>query len=113
MSIGTGLPYWINHISFNCHDREGLEACKQRWLDHGYHVSEIDHEFIHSVYTRDPDGTLVEFTYDLRQLEAADSDEADALLVDHSPATEPDYPAVTHRSPHYEARKAGRGFPAK
>lgn len=108
MSTGVGLPYWINHISFNCHDREGLEVCKKRWLDRGYHVSEIDHEFIHSIYTRDPDGTLVEFTYDTRALDDADVIEANELLIDNSPATIPDYPATTHKSPYYEERKTGQ-----
>jgi hypothetical protein len=39
-----------------------LKAARQRWLDHGYHVSEVKQEFIHSVHTRDPHGTRMEFT---------------------------------------------------
>jgi catechol 2,3-dioxygenase-like lactoylglutathione lyase family enzyme len=105
MSTGTGLPYWVNHLAFDCKDIGGLERAKQRWLDHGYHVSEIKHEFIHSIYTRDPDGTLVEFTYDTQALGQADIDEAYELLADDSPSTVPDYEAVVHKSPHYKARK--------
>jgi catechol 2,3-dioxygenase-like lactoylglutathione lyase family enzyme len=55
--MGNGLPYWINHVAFDCKDIGGLERCKQRWLDLGYNVAEVKHEFIHSIYTRDPDGT--------------------------------------------------------
>ena len=105
MSTGVGLPYWINHVAFDCKDIGGLEHAKQRWLDHGYHVSEIKHEFIHSIYTRDPDGTLVEFTYDTQALGQADVDEAYELLADDTPSTVPDYEAVMHKSPRYKARK--------
>jgi catechol 2,3-dioxygenase-like lactoylglutathione lyase family enzyme len=106
MSTGVGLPYWINHLAFDCKDIGGLEFAKQRWLDHGYHVSEIKHEFIHSIYTRDPDGTLVEFTYNTQALGQGDIDEAYELLADDSPSTVPDYDAVVHKSPYYQARKA-------
>lgn len=105
LSTGAGLPYWINHLAFDCYDIGGLEKAMQRWLDHGYHVTEVKHEFIHSIYTRDPDGTLVEFTYDTQPLGPADIDEANALLIDNSPATEPDYEGVLHRSPNYHQRK--------
>ena len=77
----------------------------QRWLDKGYHVAEIHHDFIHSIYTRDPDGTLVEFTYNTKVLDQADVDEAAELLADDAPATVPDYEAVMHKSPHYQKRK--------
>jgi catechol 2,3-dioxygenase-like lactoylglutathione lyase family enzyme len=69
--MGSGLPYWINHVAFDCHDIGVLERCKQRWLDHGYNVAEVKHEFIHSIYTRDPDGTLVVFTFDTQPLTEA------------------------------------------
>jgi catechol 2,3-dioxygenase-like lactoylglutathione lyase family enzyme len=105
MSTGAGLPYWVNHLAFDCEDIGGLEMAKQRWLDKGYHVTEVKHEFIHSIYTRDPDGTLVEFTYDTRPLGDEDIDEATALLIDNTPATEPEYEGTVYRSPNYDARK--------
>ena len=105
LSTGAGLPYWINHIAFDSKDIGGLEMAMQRWLDLGYHVTEVKHEFIHSIYTRDPDGTLVEFTYDTQPLGPADIVEAHELLVDNTPATEPDYEGSLHRSPHYQERK--------
>jgi catechol 2,3-dioxygenase-like lactoylglutathione lyase family enzyme len=104
--MGSGLPYWINHVAFDCHDIGGLERCKQRWLDHGYNVAEVKHEFIHSIYTRDPDGTLVEFTFDTQPLTEADEREAAELLADDTPAQVPEYEGVQHKSPHYAARRA-------
>jgi hypothetical protein len=69
-------------------------------------VAEVKHEFIHSIYTRDPDGTLVEFTFDTQPLTEADEREAAELLADDRPTQEPDYEAVQHKSPHYQARRA-------
>jgi catechol 2,3-dioxygenase-like lactoylglutathione lyase family enzyme len=113
MSTGVGLPYWINHVAFDCHDIGGLHAAMERWLEQGYHVSEVKHEFIHSIYTRDPDGTLVEFTYDTQPLGPADIAEADALLVDNTPTHVPDYAGIIHRSPNYHARKAAEEIDAQ
>lgn len=105
LSTGCGLPYWINHIAFRCKDRDELEAYKQRWLDTGNNVVEVDHEFIVSIYTKDPDGTLVEWTYATRELNEADREEAYRLLADNSPATEPDYEGIVYTSPLREKRE--------
>jgi catechol 2,3-dioxygenase-like lactoylglutathione lyase family enzyme len=91
MSVGCGLPYWVNHVAFQVSGREQLEDKKQRWLDYGKSVVEVDHEFIVSIYTRDPEGTLVEWTYPTRVLNEQDEEEALRLLADDSPATEPEY----------------------
>jgi catechol 2,3-dioxygenase-like lactoylglutathione lyase family enzyme len=61
MSASVGLPEWVNHLAFGAADLSDIEKCKQRWLDCGYSVLEIDHHWCYSVYTKDPDGTLVEF----------------------------------------------------
>lgn len=98
MSTGLGLPWWVNHVSFNAGSREELERRKQAWLDHGYHVSEVDHEFIRSIYTLDPDGTLVEWVWDVRPLNAQDREEALAILEDDEPATIADYEGDTFRA---------------
>ena len=99
MSTGVGLPYWVNHVAFQVEDREALEQKKQQWLDYGKNVVEVDHEFIVSIYTKDPDGTLVEWTYATRALTAEDRDEALRLLADDTPATEPDYEGTIFKSP--------------
>lgn len=106
ISTGVGLPYFVNHISWNCTDSAGLELARERWLAHGYHVSEIEHEHINSIYTRDPDGNLVEFTYDTVPIGPDDHAEAIRLMADNTPATQEEYPAVMHMSPNYQNRKA-------
>ena len=45
----------------------------------------IDHGFCRSVYTLDPDGTMVEFCQSLRELNADDHAEALALLEAETP----------------------------
>lgn len=99
VSTGLGLPWWVNHFAFTCHGgEEELQARKQTWLDHGYHVSETDHEFIRSIYTLDPDGNLVEWTYNTRPMNEADRDYAHQILHDDYPATEKDYEGPFTRS---------------
>ncbi len=98
LSVGMGLPGWINHVAFEVKDEEDLQRCKQRWLEHGYHVTLVDHDFIRSIYTFDPDGTMVEWTYRTRELDNADADEAIILMRDDTPAEEPDYEMEVTRS---------------
>lgn len=61
LSDAAGLPEWVNHLAFGAADREDLERRARRWLDAGLDVLEIDHNWCHSIYTKDPNGTLVEF----------------------------------------------------
>jgi len=61
ISRAAGLPDWVNHLAFAAADREELERRARRWLERGHDVLEIDHGWCHSVYTLDPNGTLVEF----------------------------------------------------
>lgn len=111
ISTGLGLPNWVNHIAFECDGPEELEARKQRWLDHGYHTSEVDHDFIRSIYTFDPDGNMVEWTYKTRPLDDADLEEAMLLLEDDTPATISDYEGQFFRSEVKKYRPATDGRP--
>jgi catechol 2,3-dioxygenase-like lactoylglutathione lyase family enzyme len=108
ISSGLGLPGWVNHIAFKCSGQEEFEQKRQRWLDNGYHVSEVDHAFIRSCYTYDPDGNWVEWTYDTRPLQAADRAEAQAILADDTPASQAEYEGSFTRS---GAKK--RAFPGR
>ena len=69
ISTGLGLPWWVNHIAFEVDSLEELEEKKQIWLAAGNKVSEVVHEFITSIYTKDPDGNMVEFTCNTRALD--------------------------------------------
>ena len=75
-----------------------MQQRKRNWLDNGYHVSMTDHEFIRSIYTFDPDGNLIEWTYDTRPINEADTAYAFEILIDDSPATEGDYEGPFERS---------------
>lgn len=97
LSTGTGLPWWVNHVAFECDGPDALEAHKQRWLAHGQKVFGVEHEFINSIYTRDPEGTLVEWTYRTRRLTAEDRAEAIRLLAEDGPGEIVDYPLVVFR----------------
>ncbi len=97
-SVGAGLPNWVNHIAFEAAGEADFERRTQRWLSHGYHVSVVDHDFIRSAYTIDPDGTMVEWTYRTQPLTALDRMEAAAILADNSPAIDPDYQGTFTRS---------------
>ena len=47
---------------------------------------EIDHGWVHSIYTNDPDGISVEFAVITQPLTHADKAEAEALLFAESPS---------------------------
>ncbi len=96
ISTGLGLPWWINHLAFGVADLDALEERKQHWLATGLKVSEVDHDFIRSIYTRDPDGNLVEFTTTTRALDEADRIAALEILADDEPSLIPDYPGTIY-----------------
>ncbi len=80
LSKGVGLPEWVNHIAFKASDAADMEKRKQRWLEHGYDVLEIDHRWCYSIYTTDPNGTLVEFCRTTQSFDEDDRAKARAAL---------------------------------
>jgi len=87
LSEGVGLPVWVNHIAFTARDLSDIESRKQRWLDNGYDVMEIDHHWCYSIYTVDPNGTLVEFCTSTGGL--GEADRAEALKLLHATKAQP------------------------
>jgi len=85
ISRGLGLPTWVNHIAFAAADLDDLAARRQRLLEHGHDVIEIDHGWCTSIYANDPGGTLVEFCCTTRAFTAADAADAAALRVAELP----------------------------
>jgi len=77
LSKAAGVPDHINHIAFDVVDMADLQRRKQQWLDAGLEVMDIDHKWCHSIYTRDPNGTLVEFCVTTGSF--SDGDRATAL----------------------------------
>jgi len=80
ISRGLGLPTWVNHIAFAASSLQDLEARRQRLLDHGHGVIQIDHGWCTSIYANDPGGTLVEFCVTTRAFTQADVAEAAELI---------------------------------
>ncbi len=89
LSKAMGLPHFVNHIAFTADGLEDLATRRQRWLDHGCDVVEIDHGWCTSIYTDDPNGTLVEWCVTTLAFTTADRDQALAALEDPQPALEP------------------------
>jgi catechol 2,3-dioxygenase-like lactoylglutathione lyase family enzyme len=98
ISTGLGLPIWVNHVAFEAHDAERLEAARDHWLDTGHDVMEIDHGWCRSVYTTDPNGVLVEWCVSTRALTDDDRRDAERLLADPAPSLNPPPEPVFHRA---------------
>jgi len=81
-----GLDPLTNHLAFSADDLGDLARRKERWLARGHDVLEIDHGWISSIYTEDPDGIVVEFAVLTRELTEQDAQEGIALLAAKSPA---------------------------
>ena len=86
---GLDLPLLTNHFAFQATDVADLERRKERWLDAGLDVLEIDHNWVHSIYTEDPDGNPVEFAVLTQLPDEQDAAEAEALLFGDAPAPSP------------------------
>ena len=85
ISRDLGFERGTNHIAFSADDLEDLKRRRERWLGHGHDVLEIDHGWVHSIYTTDPDGIVVEFAVLTRDFSAEDAAEAAELLRAEAP----------------------------
>jgi catechol 2,3-dioxygenase-like lactoylglutathione lyase family enzyme len=80
-----GLDLLTNHLAFSADDVQDIARRRERWLRFGRDVLEIDHGWIHSIYTEDPDGIAVEFAVVTRDLDEGDAREALVLLRAEAP----------------------------
>lgn len=99
LSRAAGLPDHINHIAFGVTSATELQLRKQRWLDEGLEVMEIDHNWCHSIYTRDPNDNLVEFCLTTGSFSASDRQRALAALTDDRLAFSPGPATVAIHKP--------------
>jgi catechol 2,3-dioxygenase-like lactoylglutathione lyase family enzyme len=115
LSRSLGLPTFVNHIAFAARDLDDLVAKRDHWRDCGHDVAQVDHGFIVSIYTVDPDGTMVEFAADTRALDDDDRAEAARLLADPDPhADAPPMPQLFRaRQPASEAAAEPEPAPAR
>lgn len=81
ISRGLGLPSWVNHLAFTSTDLDALDAARDRWLRCGLDVVRMEHSHGPSVYTDDPNGTLVEWSCQTLPFTAAERARAHARLT--------------------------------
>jgi len=75
-------PYVFDHVSFGIDTEEELWALKARIDASGFWVSEvIDHGFIHSIYSFDPNGIAIEFSVNVKDLDVRKS----PVIIDPEP----------------------------
>lgn len=99
LSKAAGVPDQINHIAFDVADRDALERRKQQWLGAGLDVLEIDHNWCHSIYTRDPNDNVVEFCLTTGSFSEADRAAAVAALTAQQPDFSPPPASIEVHSP--------------
>ncbi|MFN8049844.1 MAG: VOC family protein [Acidimicrobiales bacterium] len=85
ISRDLGLPEWVNHLAFDAPDPAALDVALQRWGALGLDVFDIDHGFCRSLYTIDPNGTLVEWCMDTRPLTEEEREHANRIIHDPEP----------------------------
>ncbi|MCX6540024.1 MAG: VOC family protein, partial [Actinobacteria bacterium] len=81
----AGLPWWVNHIAFDAPTLEDLYRHRDRWRKHGHHVLEIDHDFCTSIYIRDPNENMVEFSHTTRPFTEAEIALSNEMLLQAKP----------------------------
>ncbi len=103
-------PFGFDHVSFGVDSEEELWGLKDRIAAAGLWVSEVvDHGFIHSIYTFDPNGIPLEFSYNLPDIDVR----AHPFMKDKVPVknanegSEPlsgNWPVVTQPTPESQRR---------
>ena len=74
------VPEGTNHFSFDVQSKDELYAWRDKWNAAGLDVLEIDHNWCHSVYTRDPNNNMIEFCLTTTTFSAEDRERALAAL---------------------------------
>jgi catechol 2,3-dioxygenase-like lactoylglutathione lyase family enzyme len=70
---GLGVPDAFYHLAFEIGSVEALEAKRAELLARGVAVTQVvDHEWMKSIYFRDPNGLMLEFACTTRQLGSED-----------------------------------------
>jgi catechol 2,3-dioxygenase-like lactoylglutathione lyase family enzyme len=103
-------PFAFDHMSFGVETRDTLWEIKDRIGEAGFWVSEvIDHGFIYSVYSFDPNGIPIEFSWNIegvdirRNPKMADAQPSEITLEGSEPRFEK-WPAVENPTPGNERK---------
>ncbi|MDA8433570.1 MAG: VOC family protein [Nitrospiraceae bacterium] len=98
-------PFIFDHVSFGVDDRDDLWRLKDRMEAAGFWVSEvIDHGFIHSIYSFDPNGVPIEFSWsvegvDIRRIPRIADSAPSEICREGSKPREEKWPDVTNPTP--------------
>ena len=75
-------PFIFDHVSFGLETEDDIWELKDRLQAAGFSVSDvIDHGFIHSIYSYDPNGIPIEFSYHVAGTNVRD----EPLMADREP----------------------------
>ncbi len=80
LNAGANTPGATFHFAFSVDSVGELEAWRRKWNAAGLEVLEIDHNWCHSVYTKDPNGNTVEFCLTTGTFAAEDRAHALAMM---------------------------------
>lgn len=61
LTKAAGIPDEMHHIAFRVDSLDALNRRRAQWNAAGKDVFEVDHNWCHSIYTKDPNGNLIEF----------------------------------------------------
>ena len=103
-------PVVFDHISFGVESEDDLYEIKDKLSAAGFWVSEpIDHGFIHSIYSFDPNGIPIEFSLNVKAVDIRKSprmvDSAPSAVTREGPEPQPEHwPKVTEPTPPEERK---------
>jgi len=98
-------PFIFDHVSFGVEAEADLWDLKDKLEAAGFHVSDaIDHGFIHSIYTFDPNGIPVEFSHNVEGIDIRRNpsmeDSAPSRVTQEGAEPQPGkWPEVTRTTP--------------
>ena len=78
------FDHWLYrsvHTAWRVETRDALLQWKARFEKHGVEVTQVPHEILESIYVTDPNGYMVELTWQMREMQQEDSIDA-ALTLD-------------------------------
>jgi catechol 2,3-dioxygenase-like lactoylglutathione lyase family enzyme len=103
-------PVTFNHISFGVDSEDDLWELKDKLDATGFWVSEVvDHGFIHSIYSFDPNGISIEFSYAVQAVDVRSKprmiDALPSLITREGPEPRPgEWPPVAKTTLRAERR---------
>ncbi len=91
ISVGNGLPVWVNHLAFALDTLDELELMKKRLQNRGVEeMALVDHGWATSLYLMDPNGIMVEFCVTTDAASFAQTEEEALRLLRQPPEQIPE-----------------------